>query len=105
MNDAQRLHRLVNPSREQNGERQMIGILMDGGEEAPFLLAGQPIRRGTRIAVRILSSWVSGQVEQDLHGWYLSISERVGIRLSAGLTVQWEGAGATNEQPPAPLLQ
>jgi len=55
-----------------------------------FLLNGQVILDGDQLAIRVIETWVVGEVRQDHSGWYLLTTARVGIRLSVGLTARWE---------------
>ncbi len=58
-----------------------------------LLLNGQVVSDGDHLAILVIDSWVAGEVRQDQRGWYLLTSNRVGIRLSAGLTARFFGEG------------
>lgn len=64
--------------------------LMSQGAIPSLALNGQVIHQGDILSVRILGSWIIGEVRQDSTGWYLQTAAQVGIRLSAGLTARWE---------------
>jgi hypothetical protein len=55
-----------------------------------FLLAGRLVSEGDRLAIRIMNTWVRGEVRHNHSGWYLLTAAQVGIRLSVGLTARWE---------------
>ncbi|MBE3561729.1 MAG: DUF5348 domain-containing protein [Ktedonobacteraceae bacterium] len=55
-----------------------------------FLLAGRSVSEGDRLAIRVMNSWVEGEVRHDQSGWYVLTAAQVGIRLSAGLTARWQ---------------
>lgn len=55
-----------------------------------LLLAGRLVSEGDRLAIRIMNTWVRGEVRHNHSGWYLLTAAQVGIRLSVGLTARWE---------------
>ena len=55
-----------------------------------FLLAGRRVSEGDRLALRVMNTWVEGEVRHDRSGWYVLTAAQVGIRLSVGLTARWQ---------------
>jgi len=55
-----------------------------------LLLDGRLVSEGDRLAIRVMNTWVEGEVRHDQSGWYLLTAAQVGIRLSVGLTARWE---------------
>jgi hypothetical protein len=55
-----------------------------------LLLNGQVVSDGDQLAIRVMDTWVVGEVRQDHSGWYLLTTARVSIRLWGGLTALWE---------------
>lgn len=66
--------------------RQAAGPLAEDRTQAGFVLHGKSIQCGDALAVRLFDIWVSGCVDRDHRGWFLLTGNRVGIRLTAGLT-------------------
>jgi hypothetical protein len=64
--------------------------LIPQGATLSLVLNGQAIHQGDVLAVRVLGSWITGEVRQDPTGWYLQTVAQVGIRLSGGLWARRE---------------
>ncbi|HLI05773.1 MAG TPA: DUF5348 domain-containing protein [Ktedonobacteraceae bacterium] len=73
------------------GQREVSHTRAQRVARPSFLLHGQVIHAGDQLAIRVLDTWVAGEVRQDRSGWYLLTAAQVGIRLSAGLTARREG--------------
>ncbi|MBO0792815.1 MAG: DUF5348 domain-containing protein, partial [Ktedonobacteraceae bacterium] len=65
------------------------GRLLYNGQHNYLELDGYVLRSGDNVEVRILGSWIPGEIASDPGGWYLFTIDNVGIRLRTGLPARF----------------
>lgn len=65
------------------------GRLLYSSEHNCLVLDGYELQYGDNIEVRLLGSWIPGQIAVDPGGWYLFTVDHVGIRLRTGLPARF----------------
>jgi hypothetical protein len=94
MDKAGQIYELTEPSSFPVSHPKAIAeaceTLIPQGATLSLVLNGQMIYQGDVLAVRVLGSWITGEVRQDHTGWYLQTAAQVGIRLSIGQWARWE---------------
>ena len=65
-----------------------MGQLIIHSKDGNLELDGFLLQVGDQIEMRLIDSWVRGQIAHDQGGWYFLTPNHVGIRLRTGLTAR-----------------
>jgi Domain of unknown function (DUF5348) len=85
MGDSQMCYQRVDPPKEERYYNSNMGQLIIHEKDGLLELNSFLLQTGDQVEIRLMGAFIPGIIAHDQRGWYLLTSERVGIRLQAGL--------------------